>query len=543
MANIVTPEFRARNTFSFVSEVSTNNYYTFVSSMDETESSNSEYSKREFLENTLFGKKVLPEDVYYMVRNYKYVKGQVYDSYDDQVELTNKTFYVTVYPDDEDTGNYYVFKCLSNNYGAAATDDLVYSPSVPNQTYNTTDDGYTWKYLFTLTNFQFRTLFTNDFIPIIPDETAQENAVDGIESILITNPGESFGYSTIEGTISEVSAVAGNVGSIVVNGLNNAAVSQVSNYYAGQTITITKLFGDDAETRVYTVATYLPTSQTSGIVELEETVAASPAFIDNTCTFTIVPRVEIQGDGTGAKAIPVVDAASGTITAIQVLEIGEGYTRATAIVVDPLFDFVTSGANTTANRCLIRPIISPKGGHNSSLREELLCRHALINTEISTTDNSVIPTSRTYTKIGLVKNPVMDDANTVVFDNRLRVTLDSTTGINLDDILFQTDPNDPDNSTKTFEGKVHAIDDNDIYLTNYMGPYINQSNTSISFNPTQPLRNNIGQLFSIAEESALPDYAASPYSQRTGEVFYINTFEPIERTPLSLEQYKILLQF
>jgi hypothetical protein len=544
MTNIITPDFRARNATSFVEEVISNTYYTFVSSMEETESLNSEFSKREFLEKTLFGKAVLSEDVFYMVKNNRYTRGLVYDAYDDRDDLTNKTFYVTVFPEDEDTGNYYVFKCLSNNYGAVATDDLVYSPSIPNQTYNTTNDGYTWKYLFTLTNFEFRTLATNNLIPIIEDIVASNNAVDGIETILITNPGESFGYITLDGTVTEVSAVAGNVGNIVIAGLNGAEVSQVANYYAGQSITITKEFGDDAETRLYTIASWLPISQTTGIIELEETVSASPAFIDNTCTFKIIPRVEISGNGTGAKAIPIVDETSGTISAIQILDIGSGYTNATARVVDPLFDFVTSGPNTNANRCIIRPIISPPGGHNFNLKEELLCRHVLINTEISSTDNNIIPTSRTYTKLGLVKNPEFTSEETV-FDNRLRVKLESVTGISVDDVLFQIDPSDIVNEIKTFEGKVHSIDGADIYLTNYMGPYVNQANTSISFDDTQPLRNNIGQLFTIATNTLLsvPDVTTSPYVQRTGEVFYINTFNPIERTAFSLEQYKILLQF
>lgn len=551
MANIVTSEFRARNATSFIDEVGSNNYWTFVSSAEEPEIEeeiNSEYAKRVFLEKTLFGKEVSPNDVLYMVKNTQYTPGVgvVYDAYDDKADMTNKNFFVTVYPEDVETGSYFVFKCLSNNYGAAAVDPIVYNPSIPDQRYIQAGDGYIWKYMYTLTNNDFRTYFTNNLIPITED-AGNNQIVDGIEAVLITNPGESFGYKSIDGIVTAVTLGDGVIDNISISSINGVPFAPQENYYAGQSISITKDVGDDAATVQYTISGWEWTGVTSGIIRFEEVVSTSNTIftIDNTCTIKIAPRIEIIGDGAGAKAIPVIDQ-NGKITDIQMISIGEGYTSAIARVVDPI-GFETLIESSNGARCLIRPIISPNGGHGNDLKTELLCQHIIINTEISSIDNFSIPTSGAYTKLGLVKNPSFDPillGGATVFDNRLRIKLTDVSDLSVGDILFQVDPTDPTNPPKTFEGKIHSIDGTDVYLINYVGIYQNQANSDISFDGSLQLSNEAGKPYNIALTGlSESDVTLSPYQQRSGEVFYINTFNPIERTALSLEQYKILLKF
>ena len=43
--------------------------------------------------------------------------------------------------------------------------------------------------------------------------------------------------------------------------------------------------------------------------------------------------------------------------------------------------------------------------------------------------------------------------------------------------------------------------------------------------------------------SEYPGFALSQYTQRSGEVLYMNRFDSVERTESSKEQFKILLEF
>ena len=92
-----------------------------------------------------------------------------------------------------------------------------------------------------------------------------------------------------------------------------------------------------------------------------------------------------------------------------------------------------------------------------------------------------------------------------------------------------------------------------------MGPYPNSTSfantdfSDISLNINLPIRSADNQILNINTDNDpeypieydidYPGFSISPYVQRTGEVYYMNSFFPITRTEESRERFKILLEF
>ena len=49
-----------------------------------------------------------------MIKYYPWQRGAVYDQYDDAIDLDGSKFYAVVGPNDNDTGDYRIYKCLNN---------------------------------------------------------------------------------------------------------------------------------------------------------------------------------------------------------------------------------------------------------------------------------------------------------------------------------------------------------------------------------------------------------------------------------------------
>ena len=233
MPEILSNSYKSDVNRLFVADaVANQEYYLFVSAISEFDPDDTLYSKNEFLEKTLFGKKILPADIHYMIRYYPWQKDLVYTEYDDQVDLTGTNFYAVVGPNDNDTGDYRVYKCLSNNDGAKVSSPPNYVVSQVDQIYETAD-GYVWKYMYRITDLEFEAYNALGYIPLVdsfdPDPSA--NTGGQVSSILVENPLDNSGY--VEETGGLIGTPFTN-GTIIVDPFTTW--SPTTNYYVGQTI-------------------------------------------------------------------------------------------------------------------------------------------------------------------------------------------------------------------------------------------------------------------------------------------------------------------
>lgn len=538
--SIITNKLRTENAKKFISDFQDNDYFVFASSLNNvgTLTNNSDFSANEFLEKTLFGKKLFANEVFHAIPIYRWQKNEVYTQYDDKADLTDKQFYVIVYPQDQQTGEYRIFKCLFNNYNSESLNAPNYSENTPNQIYELPDDGYVWKYMFSISNNDFERYNTLGYVPVT-NYLIDTQGTKSLEQIFVENSLENVGYESYEGTILESQPA---IFQMVISG---EGLNEIESYYKGQSIYIKN--PANTEAKLYEIASYIFDVNTKeATITLKNEADEDVNFIQNGFEFTITPRIEIKGNGSGAKAYPIIE--NGQIVKIRMYKSGQGYDNATAIVVDPLFGFNPDEDGSIDKRAIIRPIISPEYGHGTDVVTELLSRHVIVYTGFNFVDNSIFPVFNTFSKIGLVKNPQFTGEPPARFDNRIKITL-TVNPLAVGDVITQINNNAAntiyDLGETFFDAVVHETSNNQIALTDYMGPYLNRTNSSTSLNPNEFIQTPQGQLISIAVDDFTQEkiVTQSPYIQRTGEVLYMSEFSPIERTDQSNEQFKLILEF
>lgn len=548
MADILTTTLKNDSTRMFYADILDNEFYFMVSStvigeLNRVSAVNSLSSKNDFKEGILFGKRVLDSDIKFMIKYYPWQQDTVYSQYDDITDLETSNFYSVVGPTNNDSGDYRVYKCLSNNNGGLSTVPPNYNPVTTNQIYRT-PDGYVWKFMYALTEQQFEAYNASGFIPLVgtfeinPDAEADANNVitgSELSDVFVENFIDNAGYPHIENG----SVIRANNSSQIF--LRAADLSRTPNYYSGMTIYCVTPNGV-AFTYVIDSYAYNATEDRGEVKVVGDPLGDG---VLNTSGFKILPTIKIMGDGTGAVVIPrLVD---GTITNVEVLDTGTNYNRITAEVIDPPFDFDPELDDSTDIRAVLRPSLTPFGGHNWNLIDEMHCRHILLYSYITETDNNNIGKTNTYSAIGLVKNPTFtpdpDTANTAsptVFDNRIAVITDDFGKFVVDGTVTQQDST----AQVVFSARVHEIDQsaNTIYLCDYMGPYVNTANNDVSLDYTKKLINSTGQRIQINTPVA-NNIIESRYTQRSGTVYFMEDFFPLTREESSREEYKLVLEF
>ena len=229
MAAIVTNKFRLHNAEQFYesfSEASTS-YYLFVGRPQPWTSTtpfgggtdsapptpldnvDDEYM---YFRDMLAAKRIATTDIQYAIPRHNWTTGTVYDYYrgdygaqwsataSDIVKTVNNginlwasttLFYVL-----SSTNN--VYKCMSNNGGAASTVE----PSGTSNAEYQTGDGYWWKYMYSLTTAQITDFLTADFMPVATNSTVSANAVDGeIRQYKIMNAGAGYNPGSYAATV------------------------------------------------------------------------------------------------------------------------------------------------------------------------------------------------------------------------------------------------------------------------------------------------------------------------------------------------------
>jgi hypothetical protein len=154
--------------------------------------------------NMIGGKKITGNDIAIVTKRFNWTANTVYTQYDDRANnlLNDSTqFYVL-------TDEYNVYKCLFNNDGANSTIKPTYT------TFNSTsteEDGYIWKYMYTLNTNDRRRFLTDEWMPVkrltnddaSPQWGVQEAAIDGsIEIILVEDGGT--GYSNVSNALVSI---------------------------------------------------------------------------------------------------------------------------------------------------------------------------------------------------------------------------------------------------------------------------------------------------------------------------------------------------
>lgn len=544
-------------------------------------------------DNMIFAKNINPGDVVHMIKNEIWTTGTVYSMYDNEVSNLYLTNFFVVSPEGT---NYHIFKCLNNNGGMPSTVQPLLSATSAADIFYQTSDGYQWKYMFSVTSVEYNKFATTDWIPLFANNLVTANSVSGtIETILVDNSGINYNAHAT-GSIKEA-AVAGN--NMLYSIESTSTLSSNSDFYKNSSFYIKS---GAAAGQIRTILEYVVTGT-------ERRVLLSSGFDANnipnsTSQWEISPQVIIEGDGTSANAIAIINTVSNSVSSIAMINRGSGYTYANVSITG-------NTSIVTANTASARAIISPQGGHGSDIINELYASNIGISTTFNNNENNTIPDSNDYRIISIIKEPLFANVQLTTsissssFVAGEKITQSNTnafgfisyrTGsvLRLTDIrgFFETGNSSINTITGLTSGSTASVsnvdrsmitvDETDHYqvVVTYPGPQgngfildekVSQGKTKssgyvFSFN-SSGANSSVITLTNIKGSFALSDTVSgvintfvgetsgaiatingldqtrNKFVKNSGEIIYIETMQPVNRHPSQSEKIKVIVQF
>lgn len=404
---IITKKLNVEAAESFVQSVQTDSsYYVFAAKHTPYANgdafvpmpSDTTKAQIDVYNDMIFGKRVKYNDVTNMIRRYDWTVDTVYDMYDDiDANLSDKRFYVAV-----NAGTYtYVYKCLFNNNGAKSTVEPYGTDIDP---FETPNDGYIWKYMYTVDEYTMDKFSTTDYMPVVIDRIVTENAVAGaIDVIAIEDAGRGYDNYIPSGEFESVRIGENSL----LYGIGLAA-SSLDNFYNGCLIKVTS---GEASGQYRVITDYqFDIENNKKIITLDNSFNGVVKAGD---TYEIYPNVFVY-DTSGTKitdcyARAIIDPNSAnSIGKIEILNAGSGYRSAiAAIQVDDIVP-VTIDAS-------LRVILSPEGGHGLNVHNELYARYVGINNYFIG-DEIPLTTNNDYRTVGIIKDPLFANV-TILLDS------------------------------------------------------------------------------------------------------------------------------
>ena len=372
----------------------------------------------ELWRDAVAGRKITAGDVEHVVPRYNWTAGTVYAMYRD----TDKTMYERAFYVFTSENN--VYKCLNNNKGAAST---VEPTGYSTRTF-TLSDGYTWKYMYTISLGQADKFLTASYMPVRTltntDASAegdrqvevQNAAANGsIEVIETFNSGS--GYMMLSNTVAESATTT----TVKISMSSGSSPSPIDDIYNGSSVYLISGVG---EGQVRRIIDYVGSTKTL-------TVNTEWQTLPNTDTKMIIsPTVTVIGDGTNAKAYSKTLSASGGIANIFMITTGTGYTQANALITANS----VHGLGATAN-----VVLSPVGGHGKDAIRELGGDKLMLNAQfdgtlgVSATGKGYIPANVDFRSVSVLKNPILkvDEDNDLLSTERAANTTNSPANLRL----------------------------------------------------------------------------------------------------------------
>lgn len=458
--------------------------------------------------------------------------------------IFDKKFYVV-------TNEFKVYKCIVAGAGA--------STQQPTQTLTqpqAESDGYTWKFMYTISVTDAEKFLTNAYMPVkyIPMGGEGQVAVQsasGASTIILKEISDDIavGMSVTgtniggqSGTKAKVSAINGS--QITVDVVNTGTVA------ANSILTFDYAADGDAEANLSEAdySQYLnqkasrDDSLAAGIERMVlESVDSSGNRTDAASSgsgYTSAPTVTITGDGSGATATATV--AGGAVTGITITAKGTNYTKARVT-------FSGGGGSGAAARAIIAPNYRGvgKSGHGTDPRAELGGFFMGLNVKLDGADGSGdLGVGNDFRQIMLLKNPLngntasgsgqIASADTLKALDKLDFSSTFSSGSSVNDFTVDEVITGQTSGAVAF---VTEIDSSNGFVFFHQ----NQKTGFVSFaNGEQVLGGTSGTNGTLESSNAV---ILSELDRESGEILFLENRLPINRTASQIEDIKIILEF
>ena len=251
--------------------------------------------------NIVYAKKIMPAEISLACKNYTWTYETVFAKWDSTKEMENENFYCV-------TDEFRVYKCLDNCAGKPS----LIKPQGTSVYPLRTDDGYLWKYMYTIPASKQQKFMSLDHIPVqraLSDSFYNRGSVD---HVVITEPGS--GYTDVQLTvitITESTIGSGATVSFDLDGIGKiigiTVVNQGSNYDKGGKVVITSSTGAGA----VLTPVFLSGKLVNVVIE------------DGGTGYSISDSITIEVGG--AVLVPSISRETGSLTGVTIIDPGAGY--------------------------------------------------------------------------------------------------------------------------------------------------------------------------------------------------------------------------
>ena len=530
MTAIVTSKFRTVNAENFKEDIGANSVYVAIGKPDVWSLTTSDttdttpFTPNDHIDDVgearaqfMAMQKVGATDITHIVPRHTWTTGTVYYAWDsNDGAIFDKAFYII-------TSEFKVYKCII----AGASSSTV-QPTQTLTAPTAESDGYTWKYMYTLTVADSEKFLTTSYMPVKTVSLGGQGTVAGAVSSSTTvilseinskiHTGMTVSGTGISGTPT-VSAIAGSK-------LTLSAAQSISNG-----VILTFAYANDAAAEAALsegdYAQYLNQkasrdhAKAAGIERIEVSAGGGD--------YSSKPTVTITGDGSGAAV------ASGNITMS-----GSGSTQNVASITlnDKGTDYTFADISFSAGSAVANATIAPALGHGVDPVSELGGFFVGINTQLSGAGGAGadLTVGNDFRQISLVKNPTNYGTSTISSATTLKAMnyLDFASGVTVanytvDELLV--------GGTSAAQAYVVSIDSGNGYI------YYTQ-NSKTGYKPFTNGETITGQTSTTAGAIESSNAVGNPEVNRgSGEILFLENRNPINRSTTQIEDIKVIIEF
>ena len=552
MAAIITSNFRTVNASHFKEQIEGSSVYVGIGKSDVWSLTTSDTTDTtptipednleqlgEARANFIAMKKIISADIAHVVPRHTWTSGNSYYSWDsDDASIFDKAFYII-------TSEFKVYKCIIAGGGASSIQ--------PTQTLTAPtaeSDGYTWKYMYTVSVADAEKFLTNSYMPVKTVSLAA-SAVVAVASttatiILTETVSDIHVGMTVTGTnvgsSKKVDAINGSV--LTLSGAPTGSVTGI--------LTFAYNADGDAET-VLSEADYAQylnqkasrDSVTAGGIERIALVNASGievSSIGTGYTSNTGVAVAITGDGTGATVTTTsgVTVSGGAVTGITIANKGTNY-RVADIVI-------SGGAGSDATA---RAVIAPKAGHGVDPVSELGGFFVALNTKLDGNDGGDITVGNDFRQITLINEPRVHSATPLGGNIATADTLKGTKALDfnssavvgnyvIDELIVGAGGAQAYVVEKdTSNGLLRYHQNSKTGYKNFATGEVVTGQTSASAYALEANASSQISGLTYIDDAVV----AADVDRSSGEILFLENRNPISRTTTQIEDIKVIIEF
>lgn len=328
----------------------------------------------------MFGKKITADDVIPVITKKQWQSNTIYAEYDDKDStLVEKDFYIV-------TSENKVYKCIHNEQNSRSTVE----PSHIETGFPPSEvDNYRWLYMYEITNEQILTFGTENYVPVIQNQTVKKAAIDGAIFNMVVEANGST-YPADSGLILTTDALS----TVEIRG----STSTSNGFFANCGIVVTNETTN--QTYVKEIRDYI-SNTTGNFVVLK--IPFATGQVSNNNPYTIGPFIKIDSKtGSNCIAYPIMQNVSnttftGSVKSIEIVNPGKNYKQANVTV---------QTAPAYGSGAVVRAVISPPGGHGSNIEDEVYCQSVGVGVEFSNSATFSFSSDVEFRTVGIIKNPL-----------------------------------------------------------------------------------------------------------------------------------------